>query len=166
VIFFSANPEGEAVADYDPDQQYTGPLLCGHLMSLLWQQPLVGDAELEFLLIAMAHYMEEQEADVEQHLVANHFAQGPFSECVVRVVALQKMGGTSVVRSSSSGAAEDGRHQVPRAARKVCEKNGLQTRSLSLSPSCDPFRGADSSGGDVLDVGRLKHVSVDGLVTN
>jgi hypothetical protein len=88
VIFFSANPAYEAVADYDPDQQYTDLLLCGHLMSLLWQQPLVGDAEREFLLTAMAHYnMEEQEADVEQHLGANHFAQGP-SECEE---ALQKM---------------------------------------------------------------------------
>ena len=33
----------------------------------------------QFLLTAMAHYLEAQEEDVEQHLVSNHFAQGPFS---------------------------------------------------------------------------------------
>jgi len=143
VLFFSANPEGEAVADYDPDQQYTGPLLCGHLISLLWQQPLVADTERQFLLTAMAHYMEAQEGDVEQHLVAHHFAQGPFSECVE---TLQKMAGIRF----------QGRRE--KYVKKMASKH-------DLCPSCDPFQGADSFL-DVLHVGRLKQVSVDGLVTN
>jgi hypothetical protein len=48
VMLFSANPKVEAVADYDPDHQHMGPLLCAHILSLLWQQLSVGATEREF----------------------------------------------------------------------------------------------------------------------
>lgn len=58
VIFFSGWPHQNKVAEYNPDTQYTGVMLAGHLTSLLWKKPGVGFAERLFLLQRLAHYID------------------------------------------------------------------------------------------------------------
>lgn len=58
VIFFSGCPCREEVAEYNPDTQYTGVMLAGHLASLLWKKPGVGFCERLFLLRRLAQYVE------------------------------------------------------------------------------------------------------------
>jgi len=58
VLFFSGWPTGSDIAPYDPDIQYMGTLLVGHLTSLLWHKEEMGFPERHYLLQRLAEYTE------------------------------------------------------------------------------------------------------------
>jgi hypothetical protein len=58
VVFFSAWQIGSDIAEYDPDIQYTGVMLAGHLLSILWRRDNIGYKERHYLLQRLVQYVE------------------------------------------------------------------------------------------------------------
>ena len=86
IIFFSAWPTGSiAVGAYDADTQYTGSVLSGHFVDLLWCQPNIGYNERLFLL----HILERYVAESPVPDVAMHFPEGDLSD-FIRAVELSQ----------------------------------------------------------------------------
>ena len=86
IIFFSAWPTGSvAVGAYDADTQYTGSVLSGHFVDLLWCQPNIGYNERLFLLHILERYVTESPVPN----VAMHFPEGDLSD-FIRAVELSQ----------------------------------------------------------------------------
>ena len=86
IIFFSAWPTGSiAVSAYDADTQYTGSVLSGHFVNLLWCQPNIGYNERLFLLHILERYVTESPVPD----VALHFPEGGLSD-FIRAVELSQ----------------------------------------------------------------------------
>ena len=82
IIFFSAWPTGTIAVDaYDADTQYTGSLLTGHIVDLLWCQPNIGYNERLFLLHLLERYVTESPVPD----VALHFPEGDLSNFILAV---------------------------------------------------------------------------------
>ena len=78
VIFFSGWKRGSDIAAYDPDVQYTGTMLAGHLTSILWKRPDVGDPERLYLLQRLTQYIEGSTVSS----LKGHFGPGQLSNFV------------------------------------------------------------------------------------
>ena len=86
IIFFSAWPTGTIAVDaYDADTQYTGSLLSGHIVDLLWCQPNIGYNERLFLLHILERYVTESPVPD----IALHFPEGDLSN-FIRAVELSQ----------------------------------------------------------------------------
>jgi len=79
IIFFSAWPTGSIAVDaYDADTQYTGSVLSGYIVDLLWCQPNIGYNERFFLLHLLERYVTESPVPD----VAMHFPEGDLSDFI------------------------------------------------------------------------------------
>ena len=73
VLFFSGSPkDADASEEYNPDRQYNGVTLMGHLVSILWTKPKIGKKERIFLLQKLAKYVTAtRKSDVALQLGAS-----------------------------------------------------------------------------------------------
>lgn len=75
IMFFSARPGGSKSDAYDPDTQFSGVTLCGHIVHLLWRQPNIAYDERLFLLSIFEQYISASPVS-DTH---EHFTDGDFS---------------------------------------------------------------------------------------
>jgi hypothetical protein len=78
IMFFSAWPQSNETAPYDPDVQYTAVLLTGHFVNCLWRREGIEYPARLFLLQLLAQYVE---GSIAPRMHA-HFRPGPTSDFI------------------------------------------------------------------------------------